>query len=59
MFMGTSNNATSVINTGNTTKDKNLKAAFGEFALLDSEVVPVRHIMQKYNWTETALHHHM
>jgi hypothetical protein len=59
MFMGTSNNATSVINTGNNTNNKNLKAAFGEFALLDSEVVPVRHIMQKYNWTETALHHHM
>jgi hypothetical protein len=59
MFMGTSNNATNVINNDNNTNNKNLKAAFGEFALLDSEVVPVRHIMQKYNWTETALHHHM
>ena len=38
---------------------ENLKAAFGEFALIDSEVVPVRDVMQKYNWTETALHHHM
>ena len=37
----------------------NLKAGFGEFALIDSEVIPVREIMQKYNWTETALHHHM
>lgn len=36
-----------------------LKAAFGEFALIDSEVVPVRNVMEKYNWTETALHHHM
>ncbi|WP_458745843.1 DUF1259 domain-containing protein [Candidatus Nitrosocosmicus sp. T] len=37
----------------------NLKAGFGEFALIDSEVIPVREIMQKDNWTETALHHHM
>ena len=36
-----------------------MKAAFGEFALLDSEVVPVRDVMQKYNWTETSLHHHL
>ena len=36
-----------------------LKAVFGEFALIDSKVVPVREIMQKYDWTETALHHHM
>ena len=36
-----------------------LKAAFGEFALIDSEVIPVRDIMQKYNWIETALHHQM
>jgi hypothetical protein len=51
LFMGNSNNST--------TNNKNLKAAFGEFALIDSEVIPVRHVMQKYNWTETALHHHM
>lgn len=37
----------------------NLAVAFGEFALLDEEVVPVREVMQKYNWTETALHHHL
>jgi len=43
-------------NTGNKSQ---LKAAFGEFALLDSEVVPVRKVMEKYNWTETALYHHM
>jgi hypothetical protein len=40
-------------------QQNNLSVAFGEFALLDSEVVPVREVMQKYNWTETALHHHM
>ena len=44
-------------NSNNTTN--NTKAAFGEFALIDSEVVPVREVMNKYNWTETALHHHM
>ncbi len=52
MYMGNSNSSS-----GNNTDT--LKAAFGEFALIDSEVVPVRDIMQKYNWTETALHHHM
>jgi hypothetical protein len=56
MYMGNSTNSTSSSNNNNT---GNLKAAFGEFALLDSEVVPVREVMSKYNWTETALHHHM
>ena len=37
----------------------NMSVAFGEFALLDSEVVPVQNVMQKYNWTQTSLHHHM
>jgi hypothetical protein len=37
----------------------NLAVSFGEFSLLDEEVVPVREVMQKYNWTETALHHHL
>lgn len=37
----------------------NPAVAFGEFALLDEEVIPVREVMQRYNWTETALHHHM
>ena len=27
--------------------------------MIDSEVIPVRDIMQKYNWTETTLHPHM
>ena len=49
-------NSSSTTNTGNKSL---VKAAFGEFALLDSEVVPVRKVMEKYNWTETALHHHM
>jgi Domain of Unknown Function (DUF1259) len=37
----------------------NLTAAFGEWALLDSEVVSVQKVMEKYNWTQTALHSHM
>ena len=53
MFMGNGTSGGS----GNNTE--NIKAAFGEFALLDSEVVPVRDVMQKYNWTETSLHHHL
>ena len=52
MYMGNST-------TGLNNNTENLKAAFGEFALIDSEVIPVRDVMQKYNWTETALHHHM
>jgi Domain of Unknown Function (DUF1259) len=42
-----------------TSESGNLTAAFGEWALLDSEVVPVQKVMEKYNWTQTALHHHM
>jgi hypothetical protein len=56
MYQGNSTNSTA--GGGNNTTN-NTKAAFGEFALLDSEVVPVREVMNKYNWTETALHHHM
>jgi hypothetical protein len=41
------------------TTNQNMSAAFGEWALLDSEVVPVQNVMQKYNWTQTALHHHL
>lgn len=55
IFMG--NGSSGGNGTGNNTG--NLKAAFGEFALLDSEVIPVREVMQKYNWTETSLHHHL
>ncbi len=54
-FMGAGNNDTISSDNNNT----NQKVAFGEFALIDSEVVPVRQVMNKYNWTETALHHHM
>ena len=56
------NNTNMYMGISNSTSDNNtdtLKAAFGEFALLDSEVIPVRDVMQKYNWTETALHHHV
>src|SRR3954451_11466337 len=40
-------------------ESRNITAAFGGWALLDSEVVPVQKVMEKYNWTQTALHHHM
>jgi hypothetical protein len=40
-------------------KQGNLKVAFGEWSVIDEEVVPVQKVMQKYNWTQTALHHHM
>src|SRR6476620_287935 len=38
LFMGNSNNSTTTNSNANSTNNKNLKAAFGEFALLDSEV---------------------
>ena len=43
----------------NSSQQNNQKVAFGEWALIDPEVVPVEQIMQKYNWTQTALHHHL
>ena len=30
-----------------------------EWTLIDSEVIPVQKVIEKYNWTETALHYHM
>jgi len=40
-------------------KQDNLKVAFGEWSVIDADVAPVQKVMQKYNWTQTALHHHM
>ena len=42
----------------NSTQQNNQKVAFGEWALIDHEVA-VQQIMQKYNRTQTALHHHL
>jgi hypothetical protein len=56
---GVSTSKTSSSKTMPISKKDNLTAAFGEWALLDSEVVPVQKVMEKYNWTQTALHHHM
>ncbi len=33
--------------------------AFGEFSLIDPEVVPVHKVLDKYNWTVTTIHNHM
>jgi hypothetical protein len=61
-------NNTGVFNSKNTSsnqtsaspqKQDDLKVAFGEWSVIDEEVVPVQKVMQKYNWTQTALHHHM
>lgn len=43
-------------NASNTQQQNNQKVAFGEWSLIDAEVVPVQQVMQKYNWTQTALH---
>jgi hypothetical protein len=43
----------------NSTQQNNQKVAFGEWSVIDEEVVPVQKVMQKYNWTQTALHHRM
>src|SRR5919107_6223241 len=50
---------TSSNQTSSPQKQDNLKVAFGEWSVIDEEVVPVQKVMQKYNWTQTALHHHM
>lgn len=56
-FGGTTNssaNGTTSVSANNTTV-----VAFGEFALLDPEVVPVHEVLDKYNWTVTTIHNHM
>jgi len=53
---GTPNNQTSSLSPQ---KQDNLKVAFGEWSVIDADVAPVQKVMQKYNWTQTALHHHM
>ena len=48
------NNSTSSVLNNNT-----IVVAFGEFSLLDPEVVPVHKVLDKYNWTITTIHNHM
>ena len=48
-----------IINSTSPQKQDNQKVAFGEWSVIDAEVVPVQKVMQKYNWTQTALHHHL
>ena len=47
-------NASNVVLNNNT-----IIVAFGEFSLLDPEVVPVHKVLDKYNWTITTIHNHM
>ncbi|MFL6481204.1 MAG: DUF1259 domain-containing protein [Nitrososphaera sp.] len=42
-----------------TTTNNTTVVAFGEFALIDPEVVPVHKVLDKYNWTVTTIHNHM
>jgi hypothetical protein len=51
-------NGTTPAGTANTTNNTTV-VAFGEFALIDPEVVPVNEVMKKYNWTVTTIHNHM
>jgi Domain of Unknown Function (DUF1259) len=52
-------NGTTQTSANNTTTNNNTVVAFGEFALLDPEVVPVNEVLDKYNWTVTTIHNHM
>jgi hypothetical protein len=53
-------NGTTPAATANTTNTNNTTVvAFGEFALIDPEVVPVNEVLEKYNWTVTTIHNHM
>ena len=62
---GTTTNASATNGTtpsaiANTTNTNNTTVvAFGEFALIDPEVVPVNEVLEKYNWTVTTIHNHM
>ncbi len=59
---GTTANASTTNGTTQTaanTTNNNTVVAFGEFALLDPEVVPVNEVLDKYNWTVTTIHNHM
>jgi hypothetical protein len=46
-------------NTSAQNNNNNTVVAFGEFALIDPEVVPVNEVLDKYNWTVTTIHNHM
>lgn len=57
VFGGTTNSSTNA--TISATANDTTVVAFGEFALLDPEVVPVNEVLDKYNWTVTTIHNHM
>ena len=46
-------------NNNNVLNNNTVVVAFGEFSLLDPEVVPVHKVLDKYNWTITTIHNHM
>jgi hypothetical protein len=57
VFAGTTNSSANA--TTSATANDTTVVAFGEFALLDPEVVPVNEVLDKYNWTVTTIHNHM
>lgn len=57
VFGGTTNSSANA--TTSATANDTTVVAFGEFALLDPEVVPVNEVLEKYNWTVTTIHNHM
>ena len=61
VFGGTTNSSANGTTSAaaNATNTTTTVVAFGEFALLDPEVVPVNEVLDKYNWTVTTIHNHM
>jgi hypothetical protein len=53
------NGTTQTAANNTTTTNNTTVVAFGEFALIDPEVVPVHKVLDKYNWTVTTIHNHM
>jgi hypothetical protein len=53
------NGTTQTAANNTTTINNTTVVAFGEFALIDPEVVPVHKVLDKYNWTVTTIHNHM
>jgi hypothetical protein len=56
---GANTNTTNTSTNNNVLNSNTIVVAFGEFSLVDPEVVPVHKILDKYNWTITTIHNHM
>jgi len=59
MTNASSNGTATTAGGGGAANNTGTVVAFGEFSLIDPEVVPVQKVLNKYNWTITTIHNHM